>query len=242
MIDRLPKVGPQHKENMKEKPIQEEEVAQKPKVSNLLIRTGSILKVSAAVCKAWGELESAKENAANPYFKSKYAPLKEVIRVAKAVLPKHGLCALQPTTVVEGQKYVMTHILHTSGQYIGGLYPITPGKTDPQAVGSAVTYARRYGLASMLGIASDEDDDGESSMQRGNRETHLHTIALERGTRVELVSLFKGVEEQVNKFLRGKKEITEKQTFCDVRPKLAEEILKRPQDFLGKAVGEAKGA
>ena len=156
---------------MKEKPTKEEEANQKPNGSDELIRTESIIKVSAAMCKAWGELESAKENADNPYFKSKYAPLKEVIRAAKAVLPKHGLCALQPTTVVDGQKYVMTLILHTSGQYIGGLYPITPGKADPQGVGSAVTYSRRYGLSSMLGIASDDDDDGEGSMERDKKKS-----------------------------------------------------------------------
>jgi hypothetical protein len=142
----------------------DEEAGQRPKVSNLFIRTGSITKVSAALCKAWSEIDPPKENAVNPFFKNRYAPLKEIIRAAKAALPKHGLCVIQPTTMIDGQKFVMTMVLHSSGQYLGGLYPITPGKVDPQGVGSAVTYARRYALSSMLGLASDEDDDAEAAM------------------------------------------------------------------------------
>jgi uncharacterized protein (DUF3820 family) len=74
----------------------------------------------------------------------------------------------QPTTIINGQTALVTTLLHSSGQWVRGVYPVNPIKNDPQAIGSAITYARRYALASIVGVVAEEDDDGEMAMGRGH--------------------------------------------------------------------------
>lgn len=126
-------------------------------------KSESIAKLASALVKAQSELKAAKKDSANPFFKSKYADLNEVISVVKEPLLKNGIAFLQIVTV-EG---VETTLLHESGEFISGVTPIVSAKpNDPQSLGSAITYARRYGLQSIVGLES-EDDDGESAMGRG---------------------------------------------------------------------------
>ncbi len=135
------------------------------------IRSKSISKVVAAFCKAWVEIHNPKKNAKNPFFKSSYATLEEHLNVAREALSKHGLAPTQPGTKrIDGVTHLATVIMHgPSGELIGGYYPVTPTKEDPQAVGSSVTYSRRYALAAILGIAGEDDDDAESAMSRGEQ-------------------------------------------------------------------------
>ena len=72
----------------------------------------------------------------------------------------------QSTTLVNGVTALVTTLHHTSGQWIRGYYPVTAVKADPQAMGSAITYARRYALSAIVGVVSEDDDDGESAMGR----------------------------------------------------------------------------
>lgn len=121
--------------------------------------------LAAALAKAQGEMENAKKSSDNPYFKSKYADLAEVLSVAREPLAKNGLSIMQASEgVANGYMSVTTLLLHSSGQFIKatGTFPI--GKQDPQGAGSALTYARRYSLAAMLGIAQEgEDDDANAA-------------------------------------------------------------------------------
>lgn len=112
----------------------------------------------------------AARGAENPYFKSKYADLVEVWRVAREVLPKNNIAVVQaPFYAADGDGRfavgVTTLLLHSpSGQWMSGDVGMNPAKTDAQAIGSCITYARRYGLASMVGIVSPgEDDDGNAA-------------------------------------------------------------------------------
>lgn len=128
-------------------------------------KSETIAKLAAALVKAQSELKAAKKDSANPFFKSKYADLNEVISVVKEPLLKNGIAFLQIVTV-EG---VETTLLHESGEFISGVTPIVVAQANnPQALGSAITYARRYGLQSIVGLES-EDDDAESAMGRNKQ-------------------------------------------------------------------------
>lgn len=126
----------------------------------------SISKVASALVKAQKAMDSAKKDAANPYFKSRYADLPAVIDAIKDALNDNGVVFLQPTLAVDGKNFVETILMHESGEFISGLTEVVCAKqNDPQAQGSAISYARRYGLQSMVGLKA-ADDDGEAAMSR----------------------------------------------------------------------------
>lgn len=129
-------------------------------------KSESIIKISTALVKAQSEMGSATKDAKNPFFKSSYADLNAVREATIPVLNKNGITVLQPMTVFEGKSYVETTLLHESGEFLTSLTEIIVAKqNDPQAAGSAQSYARRYGLQSFLCVGA-EDDDGEKSMGR----------------------------------------------------------------------------
>lgn len=116
-----------------------------------------------ALAKAQGEIENAKKDTANAFFKSKYADLASVINAAKKPLADNGLSILQLTDTINDKLVLITQLSHSSGQFIRGYYPISiPLNATSQAVGSALTYARRYAYSAIIGIAQ-EDDDGNSA-------------------------------------------------------------------------------
>lgn len=122
-------------------------------------------KLAEALAKAQAEMDGAAKDATNPHFKSKYADLAS-IRDACRPLSKHGIAVLQPTKADGNRVTVTTLLMHSSGEWIAEELTLTALQATPQAVGSAITYGRRYGLASMVGIAP-EDDDGEAAEGRG---------------------------------------------------------------------------
>lgn len=107
-------------------------------------------------------MDGATKSAKNPFFKSTYANLEEVIKVVKDAFEKHGLSFIQFPVSSEGHAGVETIILHESGEFISNEFLLKCSKSDPQGMGSAITYARRYGLQSACGIPS-EDDDGNAA-------------------------------------------------------------------------------
>ena len=105
----------------------------------------------------------ALKDATNPAFRSKYADLASVMDACMPALNKHGIAVLQPLVDDEHGRYVKTVFVHgESGDAVECRVPLIVGKNDMQGYGSAVTYARRYGLMSMAGIAP-EDDDGNAA-------------------------------------------------------------------------------
>ena len=123
----------------------------------------SLNKLAPALAKAQSELSNATLNKVNPHFKSKYADLAGIRDTVTPVLSKHGLSIVQYTDISNIGFCLVTMLLHESGQYIEGRYPLPELLEKPQAMGSAVTYARRYTLSAMCGIAAEEDDDGEAA-------------------------------------------------------------------------------
>jgi len=118
-------------------------------------------KIAPALVKAWRSMKNPPKTADNPFFKSKYAPLPEMLEHVKPALSDNGLCVMQ-----DGGGGVL--IVHESGQWIEfpGM-PLVPAKEDPQGYVAALTYARRATLAAALGIAADDDDDGNAVSGRG---------------------------------------------------------------------------
>lgn len=113
-----------------------------------------------ALIKAQSEMRTATKDAKNLHFRSNYADFNSVSEACRDALHRNGLTFVQPTRIHEsGVTVVVTRILHTSGQMIEGEYPVlAKDMTDPQKHGAGLTYARRYALASMLGIVQDDDD------------------------------------------------------------------------------------
>lgn len=134
-----------------------------------MIKSETITNLAGALVKAQSEMGNASKGAANPFFKSKYADLNAIREACLPVLSKHGLSVLQPTVFIDGRKFVETLVMHESGEFIGGHTEILSVKEhDAQAQGSGVSYARRYGLQSLLCIGA-EDDDGESAIGRNSK-------------------------------------------------------------------------
>lgn len=124
-----------------------------------------INELAAALAKAQGQIEGAKKDSINPHFKNRYADLASVWDACREALTTNGLSVVQSAENCEAGYGVTTMLLHTSGQWIRGTLYLKPAKDDPQGAGSALTYARRYALAAMVGIAP-EDDDANAASQK----------------------------------------------------------------------------
>ncbi len=125
-------------------------------------------KLAEALSKAQSRIQGALKDAENPHFKSNYADLESTWNACRQQLADNGLAITQTMHKVDGERILRTTLLHISGESISGDTPILLGtRQDMQALGSAITYARRYGLASMVGVAPKDDDDGEAAVGRG---------------------------------------------------------------------------
>ena len=122
----------------------------------------------SALAAAQAEMGPALKDATNPHFRSKYADLASVQAACLPALNAHGIAVMQPPVEIDGQRYVKTVLAHESGEREECLVPLIVAKNDMQGYGSAVTYARRYGLMAMAGVAPD-DDDGNAAVAAAPR-------------------------------------------------------------------------
>lgn len=129
-------------------------------------KSESIMKLTEALIKAQSEMASIKKDKYNDYFKSHYADLNSYIETSREPLAKNGLVIIQTVGEHEQGALIETLLAHVSGEWIKGSALIPMTKRDPQALGSAVTYGRRYSLGAILNLTA-EDDDGEKAMDRG---------------------------------------------------------------------------
>ena len=118
----------------------------------------------SALVKCQSQIKTALKDSKNPHFKSSYADLTSVMLACKDALAANDLAVLQLSRIHEsGAPVLVTRIIHTSGEHIEGEFPLVcKDPNDPQKLGSAVTYARRYALSAALGITAD-DDDGQAA-------------------------------------------------------------------------------
>ena len=129
-------------------------------------KSETIASLAAALNKAQAEMSGAKKSAANPFFRSSYANLEEVINCVKEPFANNGLSFVQFPISGEGLAGVETIIMHESGEFVSGEFLLKCSKNDPQGMGSAITYARRYGLQSACGIPSEDDDGNAASAKK----------------------------------------------------------------------------
>jgi len=129
-----------------------------------MTKSESIKHLAIAMNKAQAAMSGAKKSASNPFFKSKYSNLEEVIRAIKEPFADNGLSYMQFTMTDGDFAGCETIVMHESGEWISGPTMLKCSKLDPQGQGSAITYAKRYALQGIAGIPS-EDDDGNAASQ-----------------------------------------------------------------------------
>lgn len=121
-------------------------------------------ELAKALAKVQAEIGAAAKSSTNPHFKSKYADLSEVWGAWQVIGPKHGLSIVQAVKLLQdGQQALVTTLLHESGESVTSEMLLTPTKNDMQGIGSAITYARRYCMAALVGIVQDDDDGNAAS-------------------------------------------------------------------------------
>lgn len=120
--------------------------------------------IAKALLAAQKEMSNPKKDAKNPYFKSKYSDLNSVREAVLPPLNQHGISVIQPLVNVDGRNFVKTVLLHESGEMLESFTEIIYSKmNDAQSQGSGITYARRYGLQSMVCVGADDDDGAGAS-------------------------------------------------------------------------------
>lgn len=121
-------------------------------------KSESINELASALCKAQGEMSGAKKDAQNPFFKSHYADLESVWSAIRKPFAEHGLSVTQTITFTPEIAMLHTILMHSSGQWIESVMPILTKDDSPQAMGSGLSYARRYSLAAIAGVYQQDDD------------------------------------------------------------------------------------
>lgn len=149
--------------------------------------------INAALVKALAEIGGAAKDKVNPAFKSRYADLESVVNAIKPVLAKHGLAFTQHTEPSEDGVIVETVVRHEGGETesLGKLY-VPANKKDAQGFGSALTYARRYGLMTAFGVPAEDDDGNAAVHSAANGNGRVSPIADEQRELIQTLASAKG--------------------------------------------------
>lgn len=133
---------------------------QTPEVIGSVEKSASIKNLAAALARFQSAVQSIAKDGSNPFFKSKYATLENIVSTVRPILADNGLAFTQLPC---GKNELTTMLLHSSGEYIASTVAMAPKENTPQGQGSAISYMRRYALSAILGIVTDEDDDGNEA-------------------------------------------------------------------------------
>jgi hypothetical protein len=126
-----------------------------------------IKELATALAKAQAEFSVAGENKNNPFFKSAYADLMSVVQASRPALTKNGLSVIQIILDGDDGKWLITKLMHTSGEWVHSKVKIVPAKNDVQGISSTITYMKRVCYVSLVGVVvGEEDDDGEAAVVR----------------------------------------------------------------------------
>lgn len=139
-----------------------------------MLRSETIKAVSLALWKFQCQIKNPGKDSVNPHFRNRYTSLPALIDHCKPLLNELGLVVTQ----LCDEDYVTTLVMHPeSGEFIGARLKLIIDKANMQGMGSAITYARRYGYAAILGIASEEDDDGNAASNQKSDEMDSHRLS-----------------------------------------------------------------
>lgn len=137
--------------------------------------------LAAALAKAQARIEGAVKDKVNPHLKSKYADLSSVWDACREALKENGLSIVQGAEPSDRDTLALTTmLLHSSGQWVSGTMTMPLSKPDPQGYGAALTYARRYGVAAMVGVCP-EDDDAQSAQSSYRQENESYSQPQQAG-------------------------------------------------------------
>lgn len=159
----------------------------------------SIAALAAALSKAQANITGALKDSSNPFFKSKYADLAACWDACRKQLSENGLAVIQTIEVGEGRAILVTTLAHSSGEWIKSYCPILTKDDSPQGQGSGITYARRYALAAIVGLAQ-IDDDAEAAQGRNKpapQNPELLAKIAAAATADELSKLYNSVPQDV---------------------------------------------
>lgn len=185
--------------------------------TTLIERSDSIVEIAKALSKFQATIENVTKEAENPFFKSSYATLGNILDTIRKPMGENGLSFAQ--FPIEDNRLV-TLVMHTSGEYFQSVVKMFPKDTTPQAQGSAITYMRRYALSSILGIATEDDDGNDASNKSTTTVVKMGkigsgddfakaSIAIEKYTTVaQLEDALEKLDKSV-KFTDGQKDILE---------------------------------
>jgi hypothetical protein len=181
------------------------------------MQSDNIAELAAALSKAQSEITGALKDSSNPFFKSKYADLASCWDACRKQLAANGLSVIQTTEAFADDRLMLvTTLAHSSGQWVRGFLPVLTKDNSPQAQGSGLTYARRYALAAIVGLAQ-IDDDAEAAQARGKPEAKPDPDLIDKlaacQTLADLTALFKSLTEVQRQSYSGifaarKKELT----------------------------------
>jgi ERF superfamily len=159
--------------------------------------------ITTALIAAKAQFKPIHKNKVNPHFKSKYATLDEILEAIAPALLANNLLLIQPTIAKDNSTVLKTILLHAeSGEQLESELTI-PAITDPQKLGAAMTYYRRFSICSLLAIAPDDDDDGTTAKATAlvNREVKLRNLMTELNlpsrTVTELVQRHFGIDRRI---------------------------------------------
>lgn len=214
------------------------------------MKTSTEIKaISKAIVAAQPEIAAALKTSTNPHFKSKYADLSSVWESCKDVLKSHKLAVIQTFSSEnkDGTVLVKTRLVHDSGEWMEGELPMPYKDNNPQAVGSAITYARRYSLSAMLGIVTEEDDDGNHASQQ----TYAKSIPKEPPKTFDkheklLTRVLEETPMEGDEFLEGVKKLSKKivaKKFSELTEQQVDYINENFESITNKILdAEAQGA
>jgi hypothetical protein len=183
-------------------------------------KSPSIKEIASALIIFHKHIGKISKDSTNPFFKKKYCSLPNILDAIKEPLQEAGLCFSQHP---QGKDELETLLIHAaSGEYMQSSYNISPIKMDPQSVGSAITYARRYALGAILGLTIDEDDDANAATKPEAKQQGVKVNGngtelpwLNEGTKefdgaIQKIKAGKSSMEAVKKFFKVSKEIENK--------------------------------
>jgi len=150
-------------------------IAEQKKLIKPSYMSADIKDLATALSKAQAEMNIAELNRSNPFFKSTYADITSIVKASRPALTKFGLSVPQDiVTYDDGNTFLITVLLHSSGQYIESRIKVVPPKNDIQSIRSHITYLKRTAYEALIGVVTgDEDDDGELAMDRGSSEASM---------------------------------------------------------------------
>jgi hypothetical protein len=203
--------------------------AKKIKVKHeVMNKSESIKNLAKALVTFHTKVGKVGKDSTNPFFKSKYASLSNILEAINEPLIESGLTFCQLPSNENGLTTILMH--SESGEFIESDYTMRPVKDDPQGKGSAITYQRRYALAAILGLNIDEDDDGNAASQNGKTNSYNRTDLKKSGLPLISNSQYKTLMDRVRKgdHTAGAKALTTFSFEPTQLKQLNEELQKQP--------------